>query len=95
VIDDRVDVFPGHERFVHALLGLLSYCERFVSALERESIDQEICSDRRTVEVALGVVSLSRSVRAELTLGALDALAPSPVGAPVAQEVPPPGSLLR
>jgi hypothetical protein len=68
MIDDQLDVFPGHERFVHALLGLLSTCDAFVEALEQEGQNREPRVQGPFVDFALGVVSLTRTLRA--TLGA-------------------------
>ncbi|MFI5308067.1 MAG: hypothetical protein ACHQ53_11975 [Polyangiales bacterium] len=66
MISDQLDVFPGHERFVHALLGLLSTCDAFVEALEQEGQNHEPRVQGPFVDFALGVVSLTRTLRATL-----------------------------
>jgi hypothetical protein len=95
MISDQLDVFPGHERFVHALLGMLSNCDAFIAALDHEQHDGGRCPDGPFIDFALGVVSFARTLRANLgTSGELDA------GAPVAEhdgepDVIAPASLLR
>jgi len=65
VISDQLDVFPGHERFVSALLGLLAGCETFLMALEPADKERQPASEY-FIDCALGVVSLTRTLRAVL-----------------------------
>jgi hypothetical protein len=68
MISDQLDKYPGHERFVHAVLGLLSTCDTFVSALQHEARDAGQRQDGPLVDFALGVVSLTRTLRAVLSM---------------------------
>jgi hypothetical protein len=95
MISDQLDAFPGHERLVLALLGLLSTCGALVEALEQERQDDGRCADGPIMDFALGVVSLRRTLRATLSAAASaghDAAEAPSEGEPVTIEL---GSLLR
>lgn len=85
MIDEQLEAYPGHERFVLAIVGLHSLCGDFVSALQIERQDAGAREEGAHVDFALGVVSLARTLHA--TLSAL----PSPPSPPP----PPPSSLSR
>jgi hypothetical protein len=94
MIDDQLAVFPGHDRFVHILLGLVGVCDAWVEALGYERADGAHCPDGALVEIALGLVSLNRTLRATLAAseeGGEVAAAPSLEGSD-AREL---GGLLR
>jgi hypothetical protein len=95
MISDQLDAFPGHERFVHALLGLLSTFGALVEALEQERQDDGRCAGGPIMDLALGAISLRRTLRA--TLGAAASARDDAAEAPSEEELVTiePGSLLR
>jgi hypothetical protein len=80
MLSDQRAAFPGHERFADALLGLLSSCAAVTEALEHEAPQPGCATDGPVVELVLGIVSFTRTLRA--TLGALDRAEAEPAAAP-------------
>jgi hypothetical protein len=70
MLSDQLEDYPGHARFVDALLGLRSFCEDFVRALQLEQPDLASCPAPALVDFALGVVSLHRTLHAVTTMPA-------------------------
>ena len=63
---EQIEAFPSHERFVHALLGLLSACDDCLEAVTCEPAGEVQCEDGPGVDFALGLVSFARTLKATL-----------------------------
>jgi hypothetical protein len=65
MIDAQLETFPGHERFVFALLGMLSTLDHVRAVLElRDEAPTKADESSELLDFALGVVSLSRTAHA-------------------------------
>lgn len=86
MLDAQTEDFSSRERFVHAVLGLLSLTER-VQALAapapspRPSPRQAGRGSEDVAALLLGLVSVGRTLRATLELAANPPRAPEPVAA--------------
>ena len=68
MLDEQLESYPGREDFVFALIGAYSICARAEWLLSIEAPSgAEPCAPA-LVDCALGILSLSRTLRAQLGL---------------------------
>lgn len=67
VIDHQLDSYPAQSEFCDRVLGLLALARESVALLAIETHTPAPAIDERTIDCALGVISLARTLHAVLT----------------------------